>query len=222
MKIFKSREKVKFIFLKVLLPLVLVVLFISVVLNWWVVSSTQNSVYSSVEDIPAHDVALVLGTSKYASSGKSNLFFKSRIEAAVKLYQAAKVKHFLLSGDNSKSYYNEPQDMRKALMQLGIPDSVITLDYAGFRTFDSVVRSIKVFKQKKLIIITQKFHSYRALFISRYYGIEALAFVTEPIPASYSFLTHIREYLARCKAVLDLYILRVQPRFLGDEVEIAI
>jgi len=222
MSFFQKIFKWKFILLKVLLPGFLFIFLLTVILNWWVVASTQDDVYSSVDKIPANDVALVLGTSKYSRTGKSNLFFQSRIEAAVTLYQAGKIKHFLLSGDNSKSYYNEPRDMRIALMRYGIPDSVITLDYAGFRTFDSVVRSIKVFKQKKLVVITQEFHSYRALFISRNYGLDAIAFVTKPVPKSYSFVTHVREYLARCKAVFDIYILDKEPRFLGEEIDISI
>jgi SanA protein len=142
------------------------------------------------------------------------------MEAASKLYAAGKVEHFILSGDNSLSYYNEPQDMRKALLLQGIPDSAITPDYAGFRTFDSVVRSKKIFRQDSITIITQEFHAYRALFISNYYGIKAMAFATEPVPKGYSFMTHMREFLARCMAVIDLYILGKEPKFLGEQIDI--
>jgi SanA protein len=185
-----------------------------------VVSSTKNYIYHSAEEIPFNHVALVLGTSKYSRSGHSNLFFKYRMQAASALYKAGKVKHFILSGDNSLSYYNEPQDMRKALLKQGIPDSAITPDYAGFRTFDSVVRSKKIFKQDSITIITQEFHAYRALFISNFYGMQAIAFATEPVNKGYSVLTHIREYFARCIAVIDLYVLRKEPKFLGEQIDI--
>jgi SanA protein len=188
--------------------------------NIWVISSTKDCVYHSAEEIPFNHVALVLGTSKYSRSGHSNLFFKYRMEAAIKLFKKGKVKHFILSGDNSLSYYNEPQDMRKALLAQGIPDSAITPDYAGFRTFDSVVRSKKIFKQDSITIITQEFHAYRALFISNYYGIKAIAFATEPVPKGYSLMTHLRECFARCIAVIDLYILGKQPKFLGEQIDI--
>jgi SanA protein len=188
--------------------------------NLWVILSTRNFVYDSTDEIPFNHVALVLGTSKYSRSGHSNLFFKYRMEAASKLYAAGKVEHFILSGDNSLSYYNEPQDMRKALLLQGIPDSAITPDYAGFRTFDSVVRSKKIFRQDSITIITQEFHAYRALFISNYYGIKAMAFATEPVPKGYSFMTHMREFLARCMAVIDLYILGKEPKFLGEQIDI--
>jgi SanA protein len=188
--------------------------------NLWVILSTKNYVYHTTEEIPFNHVALVLGTSKYSSSGHSNLFFRYRMEASSRLYAAGKVKHFILSGDNSLSYYNEPQDMRKALLIHGIPDSAITPDYAGFRTFDSVVRSKKIFRQDSITIITQEFHAYRALFISNFYGMKAIAFATEPVPKGYSILTHMRECLARCKAVIDLYVLRKEPKFLGEEIDI--
>lgn len=222
MKTDNRRQGIRKLFLRLLLSVFLLGVVALVACNIWVIRSTENKVYSSVKEIPENDVALVLGTSKYSRTGRANLFFKSRIEAAVKLYNSGKVKHFLLSGDNSLPYYNEPQDMKKALMSHGVPQTAITLDYAGFHTFDSVVRSKLVFKQKKLTIITQDFHSYRALFISNHYGIDAAAFITDPIPSSYSFMTQARECLARCKAIVDLYVLHKQPKFLGEEIDITI
>ena len=207
---------------RIILITIAALIVLSAACNIWVVESTRKLVYKSADNVPSNAVALVLGTSKYSRKGSTNLFFKYRIEAAVKLYRAGKVKHFILSGDNSLSYYNEPQDMKKALMALGIPAEAITLDYAGFRTFDSVVRSKKVFMQDSLTIITQEFHSYRALFISNFYGMKAIAFATEAVPKASSILTLSREYLARCAAVIDLYILRKEPKFLGEEININI
>jgi SanA protein len=217
-----TKRWVKRILLKIILPIIVFCILLSFAGNLWVIYSTKAQVYDSVDSIPPNDVALVLGTSKYSRKGNANLFFKYRIEAAVKLYYAGKVKHFLLSGDNSLSYYNEPQDMKKALIKLGVPDSAVTLDYAGFRTFDSVVRSKKVFKQKRITIITQDFHIYRALFISNYYGIDAIAYTTQSVPKSYSIMIVVREYLARCKAIVDLHLLHKQPKYLGDEIDINI
>lgn len=219
---FDYRYVLRKVLFLVVLPIFLIFILLLTIGNFWVVNSTKARLYKSLEDIPSNDVALVLGTSKYSQKGNANLFFKYRIEAAVALYRAGKVKHFLLSGDNSKAYYNEPQDMKNALIKMGIPPTAITLDYAGFRTFDSVVRSKKVFKQSCITIITQEFHSYRALFISQVYGINAIAYTTETVPKAYSAMTLIREYFARCKAIIDIYILNKQPKFLGEEIEINI
>jgi len=200
--------------------MVVLLLVCIVACNFWVYFSTRNQVYTNFNKLPVNDVALVLGTSKYSRSGNANLFFKYRMEAAKKLYFTRKVKHIIASGDNSRSYYNEPQDMKKALIKRGIPLTSISLDYAGFRTFDSVVRSKKIFGQNRVTIITQNFHCYRALFIANYYGMNAVAYAAGGVPDGHSPYTRFREYIARCKAVLDLYILRNNPKFLGDPIKI--
>jgi SanA protein len=112
--------------------------------------------------------------------------------------------------------------MKKALIKKGVPASAITLDYAGLRTLDSIVRSKKIFGQHKITIITQPFHSYRALFISRYYEMDAVAMVAEEPELDRTFKVRLREYLARTKAVLDLYIFKTDPRFLGEKQQINI
>lgn len=199
----------------------LLVLIISVC-NIWIVKSTEEKVYSDIKLLPDHRIGLVLGTSHLSVGGGPNPFFQNRIETAATLYSMGKIDHFILSGDNSTMYYNEPLEMQKALIKKGVPASAITLDYAGLRTLDSVVRSKKIFGQNKITIITQPFHSYRALFISRYYDIDAVAMVAEEPELDQTFKVRLREYLARTKAVLDLYIFKTDPRFLGEKEEINI
>ena len=179
--------------------------------NWWVVSSTRNQIYFSVSKLPSNDVGLVLGTSKFVRTGKENLFFRYRMEATARLWKEGKVKYLILSGNNDSEYYNEPVDMQRALVKLGVPASVMTLDYAGYRTFDSVVRCKDVFNQEKITIISQNFHDARALYIGNHEGMEAIAFAAQDVPVGYSLRTLIREYLARPYALLDVYIVRPQP-----------
>jgi SanA protein len=190
--------------------------------NTWIINSTRAQIFKDVTKIEARTIGLVLGTNKLNRYGKPNLFFKYRIEAAAALFKAGKIKHIIVSGDNSKTEYDESTDMHDALVAAGIPDSCITMDFAGFRTLDSVVRCLKVFGQKDVIIISQEFHNERALFIANYYKMNALAFSTKDVPASYSMRTTVREYFAKCKAVLDLYVLHKEPHFLGEEVKIKI
>ncbi len=190
--------------------------------NLWIVWSTADKVYSDLSTIPYHKVALVLGTSHKTVSGNANPYFEKRMETAARLYHLGKIDHLIVSGDNRSRYYNEPMAMQKALIKLGVPQSAITLDFAGLRTLDSIVRSKEIFGQNRIIIITQPFHSYRALFISQYYDIEAVAMVTEEADIEYSFKVRLREYLARTKAILDLYILKTSPRFLGEKERIEI
>lgn len=190
--------------------------------NIWVILSTTSQVYGEIRDVPSRNVALVLGTSKRFADGRPNTYFKNRIEAAARLYKEGKVKHLILSGDNRTQYYNEPRDMQNALIERGVPETAITLDYAGLRTLDSVVRSKKVFGQEDVVVVTQKFHSYRAVFIGDYYNINTIAYAAEDVPFRDSLNILFREFLARPMAVLDLYVLRKNPRHLGQPEQIGI
>ena len=179
--------------------------------NWWVVYNTRDQIYFDIRELPANDFGLVLGTSKFVRTGKENLFFRYRMEATARLWKEGKVKYLILSGNNDSEYYNEPVDMKRALVKLGVPEAVMTLDYAGYRTFDSVVRCKAVFKQGKITIISQNFHNARALYIGNHEGMKAIAFAAQDVPDGYSFRTLIREYLARPYALLDVYVFRPQP-----------
>lgn len=205
---------------RVLRGSIIVVIIISVFIffcNLWVVQSTQSGVLNDESLLPDKSIGLVLGTSHKLLNGQPNPFFEDRISAAALLYQQGKVSHLILSGDNRTRYYNEPLEMKKALLKRGVPDSVITLDYAGLRTLDSIVRCKEIFGQSRVIIITQTFHGYRALFISKYYNMDAVAWVADETHYNNAAKVYFREYFARAKAVLDLYLLGTEPRHLGDK-----
>ncbi len=190
--------------------------------NLWVIISTSDEIYSSVDDIDSNTVGMVLGTSKKVAPDQPNLHFEHRLEAAAKLFHAGKVQHLLASGDRDSRYYNEPRDMTRKLMELGVPANAITADNAGYRTFDSVVRARRVFGLRRMTIITDDFHVARALFIAKKEGIDAVALRSEPVDYKLSFKARAREYLARVKAVLDLYVLDTEPSLLGEPVEILV
>ena len=201
--------------------IIVVFIFASIVWsNYWIISSTNTQLYSDVTKIPSRKVDLVLGASKQTSRGTSNLYFTYRIQAAYQLFKAHKVQYLLVSGDNHIKGYDEPSDMRDALLALGVPDSCIVLDYAGFRTLDSVVRCDEVFGEDSITIISQEFHNQRAIFIANKSHISAIAFNAQEVNKNYSFKTRIREYFARVKCVLDMYVLGTSPKFLGDKIKI--
>lgn len=172
-----------------------------------------------VDSLPKVKVGLLLGTSKLLSDSSPNLYFVYRIEAAVKLYKEGKIQHILVSGDHSKENYNEPEDMRNALVAYGVPDSVIHLDYAGLRTLDSVVRAKEIFGQQEFIIISQKFHNQRAIYLARENQINAWGFNARDVDARNGLKTQIREFFARDKMFLDVWFGK-EPRFLGEQIEI--
>jgi len=192
-------------------------------LNEWIVRSTRSSIFTEIDTVPQNDVALVLGTGKLLrGSGKINPHFRKRVEAAAALYHAGKVKHLLLSGDNHVAGYDEPMDMAEALMALNVPTSAMTLDFAGFRTLDSVVRAQKVFGQKRVTIVTDDFHVARAVFLARHEGLDAVAFTSAKVSTLVSAHTRVREVGARVKAALDVYVLHTQPHFLGEPIQIQV
>lgn len=209
---------------KRLIKWLFVALFVSILLlvicNYWIVSSTSKQLYTSSDSIPVRKVGLVLGASKLSRTGNSNMYFTYRMQAAYELYIKGKVKYLLLSGDNHIKGYDEPSDMREALLKLGVPDSCIVLDYAGFRTLDSVVRSKEIFGEDSITIVSQEFHNQRALFIANKNEIDAIAFNAKDVYKNYSFRTRVREYFARVKCVLDIYLFHTSPKFLGEKIKI--
>lgn len=200
---------------------ILITLFLFVLgTNIWVVQSTKNLIYDPLQ-VPSNEVALVLGTSKRTSEGKPNRFFVERMEAAASLHLDSKIKHILVSGDNRTKYYNEPQDMLQALGDLNIPEEDVSLDFAGLRTLDSVVRCKEVFGQDEVTIVTQEFHCYRSLFIARYFDMDVVA-VSADDGGPVGNMLALREVLARTIAVLDLYVFQRRPKFLGEKVTLPI
>lgn len=170
--------------------------------------------------MPKNKAGLLLGTTKRAPSGGRNPYFFYRVHAAAELYKADKIKVIIVSGDNSVKSYNEPRDMRDALLEEGIPKNKIYMDYAGFRTLDSVVRCEKIFGQKKFTVISQKFHNERAVFIARSLGLEAVAFNARDLRGgAVSLKIKLREMLARVNTFVDLWTNK-QPKFLGQKIQI--
>lgn len=212
---FKRYIKRAAVFLAAALLLIVVVLFFA---NWKIPHDTKYYLYNKVDSIPPQKAALVLGASKHIRGGLPNPYFENRIAAAFELYTAGKVMSFVMSGDNGSEGYSEPEDMRDALVALGVPDSIIYLDYAGFRTLDSVVRMSEIFGQDSFIVVSQKFHNERAVFLSQYYGFTAYGYNAEDVALGrVSYKTMIREKFARVKVFVDL-LLNKQPKFLGDPV----
>ena len=185
--------------------------------NFIIERSTARFVTSNISKLPDAKVGLVLGTSKKTRRGYTNYYFKYRIDAAEKLYKSGKVKYMIVSGDNSVKHYNEPEDMINALIARGIPKDHIFQDFAGLRTLDSVVRADKIFGQKSFIIVSQKFHNERAVYLARKNGIEAYGFNAKDVRSSGGMKTRIREMFARTKVFVDLFF-GVSPKFGGEKV----
>lgn len=184
--------------------------------NYLINSFAEGKTYNSTTQIPKNKVGLILGTSKRLIGGQPNPYYENRISATVRLYTADKIDFVLVSGDNGSIYYNEPTTMKKDLIAKGIPEEHIFLDYAGFRTLDSMVRAKEVFGLTKVTVISQKFHNERAIYIAEKKGLKAIGFNATDISLESGLRVQLREYFARVKVFLDL-ALKVQPRFYGDK-----
>lgn len=189
-----------------------------VAIDRYVAWQAEPFIYHDVAKVPPKRAALLLGTSKYIARGKPNYFYRYRIDAAVKLWRAGKIQAIVVSGDNGTKYYDETTTMYRDLIKAGVPARYITRDYAGFRTLDSVVRAGLDFGLKDYIIITQPFHLERALFIAHAKGQKAIGFAAGDIPGTAAaYRMKLREYLARVKALLDLYLLHTTPKYYGGK-----
>lgn len=176
--------------------------------------------YSDATMVPAAKTGLVLGTSKLLANGDDNPYFSYRIQAACELFNAGKVKHLILSGDNRVNDYNEPKDMKKELLKRGIPDSCLVLDYAGLRTFDSMIRCKEIFGQDSVILVSQQFHNARAIYIAQHIGLQAYGYNAKDVNAQSQMKIIFREFFSRIKCLMDLYLLNTQPKHLGEKIKI--
>ena len=209
--------------IKNIITLFLILIVLGILLTFWANHTieyvTDDYVTSSINKLPKEKVGLVLGTSKSLKNGNKNPYFFYRIEAAEELFKSGKIDYIIVSGDNSSQYYNEPEDMQTELIARGIPKTKIFLDFAGLRTLDSVVRAKEIFGQNSYLIISQRFHNERAVFLAQKKGIEAYGYNAKDVNKKAGFKTSLREYFARVKVFWDLFF-GVDPKFSGSKVVI--
>ena len=209
------KKKIRIIVLVLVATPILMILICNTIIEW----STSDKTYSDIDMIPKNKVGLVLGTSSRLVEGGVNPYYAHRIDATIRLFKAGKIEYVLVSGDNGSIYYNEPNTIKKDLVKGGIPEERIFLDYAGFRTLDSVVRAKEVFGLSQATIISQEFHNERAIYLAGHKGLEAIGFNARDISGGEAVNVHFREYFARVKVFVDLAF-NIQPRFYGEKIEI--
>ena len=187
---------------------------------WWRIAQCRNLAHDETAALPHRKVALVLGCSRTLADGSANYFFTYRMDAAAELIKSGKVDYLLVSGDNRRHSYDEPTMMKEALIARGVPSDRVVCDFAGLTTLDSVVRAKAVFGQPQITIVSQRFHTERAIYLARAYGIDAVGYNARDVPLPAAPRTYTRELLSRVRAVLDANILHRQPRHLGGPIVI--
>lgn len=210
-----KRKKVAILFILSCL-LIVIAIYTS---NKVIIKNAEEKLFNTTETIPKNKVGLLLGTVKYLSDGRVNLYYQFRLNAAVELYKAKKIDFILVSGDNGSEGYDEPTDFKNDLIKAGIPEDKIYLDYAGFRTLDSVVRIKEIFGQTSVTIISQQFHNERALYLANHFEIDAIGYNAKGVSGKKAIKVQLREYLARVKVFIDI-LFNIKPKFLGEPIEI--
>jgi SanA protein len=183
----------------------LIILFAA--LNLYIEIAAFGKTFTSTVEIPFNKTGLLLGTNKNLTKTVKNPFFFYRIDAAVVLYKSGKIENIIASGAQHSKFYDEPKQMKEELIKRGVPKYVITTDPAGFSTIDSIARCRNVFGIKKVTVISQGFHNKRAIYMAERFGIDAVGFNAEDVEGINGFKINVREFFARVKAFIDLFIL---------------
>jgi SanA protein len=218
MEYFTKKNKVKRIYKFIFWIIVWLILFILVV-NFYVLSFSKNGYFKEIKKLPETRIWLVFWASVRRDWRPSDIL-KDRLYTAYEAYKIWKIKKIIVSWDNRKVDYNEPDNMKKYLVKLWVKESDIQPDYAGFDTYSSLYRAKEIFWVKKIILFTQDFHLKRALYIGKKLGIETYWIETN----NHSYLkekyNNFREIWARIKAFFEVEIFKSKPKFLGEKIEI--
>jgi SanA protein len=191
-------------------------IFSSIAANAWVKRQAEPLIHQA-RDVSHAQTAIVLGAF-VSPRGELCPMLEDRVETAIQLFKAGKVDSLLMTGDHGKVDYDEANAMKRYAVKKGVPADKIFTDHAGFNTYDSMVRARQVFGVETAVVVTNGFHLERAVFLARTQGIKAEGVVADLRPYTY-YYGH-REFLARCKAVLNTYLLRPEPKFLGPAIPI--
>lgn len=172
----------------------------------WISRAAGPHIVSAVADVAPVETGLVLGASPLRRDGDGpNRYFLYRIDAAAALYHAGKVRYLIVSGDRRDDGYDEPAAMRDALIDKGVPEERIHRDAAGFHTRDSLSRAHLLFGRKDAIVISQRFHAERAVFIARAHGLAFTGFAARDVDAYSGIRTIARETFSRIVALIDAW-----------------
>lgn len=201
----------------IILGVIIAIIIVIITCYMIVECKTSGKTFDKVADIPHREVGLLLGTSPRTPENAPNYYFINRITATAELYKAGKIDKVIASGGDYSSRpgggYDELVAMRDSLIEHGVPDSVIILDYDGSRTLNSIVKAKEVYGEECVTLISQKYHNERAIYLAFQQGIDAIGYNAKP---SHIITKRIknegREFLARVKLFVDV-ILGEKPKF---------
>ncbi len=184
---------------------------LTLVCNLIIVKNAKDKLYTDLDKVPTTEYGLLLGTTPQTRIGRRpNQFFKFRIDAAEQLYKSGKIKKILISGDvNSLDGVNEVESMKDSLVARGVDSIDIILDGKGFRTLDAVWRAVNIYDVHSFVVISQKFHNERAIYLAEHLGLEThdiTGYNAADSESTTAIITFVREWFARDKVFYDILI----------------
>ena len=187
-------------------------------IDLYVVFSTKSRIVSEYDSLNDVDCILVLGAGVY--DGKPSPMLKDRLDTAVMLFNEGVSEKIVMSGDHMNESHDEVNVMKTYAVEEGIDSSDVFMDHAGISTYDSIYRVKNIFKAKKVVIVTQEYHLYRALYIAKSLGIDAYGASADTIRYSGQFMRDVREILARDKDFVKT-IFKPESKYLGDTIPVS-
>ena len=203
---------------KIVFRVSIIVVIAFVVINIYIINSTKSQIFAIQDNVTARQTALLLGARVY-DDGRLSHVMEDRALTAIQLYQSGKVDKILISGDHGTSGYDEVNTIKDYLINQNVPQENIFTDHAGFDTYDSIYRARDIFEVDSMIIVTQKFHLPRAVYIANSLGVKSIGVVADRREYRDKERNQIRESVARIKAFLNV-ILKAEPKFLGNKIPI--
>ncbi|MBD3362806.1 hypothetical protein GF362_03745 [Candidatus Dojkabacteria bacterium] len=194
------------------------VVFITLSINKYINSFSREYVYSSIDKVPQAQTAVILGALVYSDGSLSDIL-ADRAETAIDLYEAKKVEKILISGDHGRKEYDEVNSIKTYLVEQGIPPEDIFMDHAGFDTYDSMYRAKEIFEVDSIIIVTQKFHLPRSIYIARNLDLDAVGIESDKHVYMNAKRIEFREKLAKVKAFFDILV-DSSPKYGGPKIPI--
>jgi SanA protein len=172
--------------------------------NVYIIKKSTPYLYNDTDHLPKSNFGIVLGTNKYLLEGGINVYFADRVAAAGKLYHAGSIKKIVVSGHVEGRYYNEPEQIKAALVKLGVDTPDIVIDTTGDRTLKTVKNLKLMGINDSVVIISQKFHNQRAVFLAREMGVESTGYNVPDQLSKKNYKTYIREVFAKTMAFLEV------------------
>lgn len=213
-----SKHVKKLFVIGLLVVLLILVVFASILLH--VHNSSDKLIYNDYADIPEKPVAIVFGAHVNSTTMLPSNVLAYRILAAVNLYNEGKVEKIIMSGDNRVSHYNEPEVMMQYAVSHGVPEEDIVMDFAGRRTYDTCYRAKHIFQIDEAILVTQRYHLYRALYTCNALGVDSVGMNADDEPLREQTFYNIREIPATLLAVWQVYITRPEAQIMGEIEEV--